>query len=259
MRQHPYTSEDPDIFSNTHEQGRVLITFDLDFGEIAARRSNGYSWFSNSATHALLQGAYLNVIRHDPQAVQVLTDELVRRSREHGVILFHAWGRLFQGWLLSVQGRPDEGIEEMTRALAACRTAGSRLGHTQGLKLLAEAHARAGRIEAGLSLVSDAIAMVEETDERLHAASLLRLRGEMLESRGAECVAEAEEAFRRAVEIARDQGARSWELRAAVRLARLLRARGRHTEARECLVPVIAGFAGDSDMPELAEAKELLP
>ena len=104
--------------------------------------------------------------------------------------------------------------------------------------------------------MDQAIAAAENTGERVFEAELHRLRGELLIQLGR--AGESEGAFRRALSVAGDQGAKLWELRAAVGLAWLLRDRRRHVEARELLTPVYAWFTEGFDTPDLKEAKALL-
>ena len=122
---------------------------------------------------------------------------------------------------------------------------------------LAEALARAGHTEEGQALLDEALAQVQRTGERWNEAELHRLKGELLLQRGDD-PEEVESCFRRAIEVAQRQEARSWELRATTSLARLLRDQGRVDDAREMLSAIYAWFTEGFDTPDLVEAKALL-
>jgi hypothetical protein len=123
---------------------------------------------------------------------------------------------------------------------------------------VADAHAQVGEIEEGLTLLSEAMAVANDTGERRWEAELHRLKGELLLSRSAEHDAEAETCFHRALDVARRQEARSWELRAAVSLSRLWQREGKCADARELLAPIYGWFTEGFDTVDLQEAKALL-
>jgi predicted ATPase len=114
----------------------------------------------------------------------------------------------------------------------------------------------AGQIKETSTLLDDALQIVERTGERWFAAELNRNKGQLLLRQGHSEA--AEELYRKALSIASEQGAKLWELRAAVSLARLRRDQGRHSKARDLLVPVYGWFTEGFDMPDLKEAKALL-
>jgi len=124
--------------------------------------------------------------------------------------------------------------------------------------LLAKCHLRNGTIEEGLAVVSDALSHAQNTGEKHFAAELNRLRGELLMIRGASHQTAAESAFRTAIDIARTQQARWWELRATVSLTRLLDRTGRRDEARTMLGKIYNWFTKGFDTADLRDAKALL-
>ena len=126
------------------------------------------------------------------------------------------------------------------------------------LALLGEVCLETGRAEEGLSAVREALAAVEETEARFYEAELNRLRGELLLVSGRPHESGAEASFRKAIAIAGGQKAKSWELRAATSLARLLTRRGRREEAHALLAPVHGWFTEGFDTADLKEAKGLL-
>ena len=170
---------------------------------------------------------------------------------------FLAWGTILQGWVLAAEGQGEAGMAQMRQGLAAHRATGAEEHRPFFLALLAEAHGRAGQVEEGLSVLTEALAAVDKTGERVYEAELYRLKGELLQKQ-ATAMDAAEECFRHAVSVARQQSAKSLELRAVMSLSRLLRAQGKSAEARQVLTEIYAGFTEGFDTADLQEAKALL-
>src|SRR5262249_30343333 len=114
----------------------------------------------------------------------------------------------------------------------------------------------AGRVEEALSLLSNALQIAERIRERWFAAELYRHKGQLMQGQG-DCNA-ADELYRQALTIAKEQEAKLWELRAAVSLARLARDRGHRSDAYDCLAPVYGWFTEGFDTKDLKHAKALL-
>ncbi len=133
---------------------------------------------------------------------------------------------------------------------------GARCYSSGTLRALAEAQAGAGRVGEGLATLSETFALVEQADERHWETELQRTRGELLLAQGEEN--EAEASFQKAIDVARGQQAKSWELRATVSLCRLWQRQGRKEEARQLLAEVHGWFTEGFDTPDLQEAQTLL-
>jgi predicted ATPase len=157
---------------------------------------------------------------------------------------------------LNNRGQLDRGLEMMRGAMAAAKKINTKLLWTPHLGSLALAHAQAGQAEAALDLLSEALVSVTDMDERVFEAEVHRTIGDVLLSMQRQGEAEVE--FTRALAVARHQHAKSWELRAAMSLARLWRDQGKVREARELLAPLYGWFKEGFDTRDLKEAKALL-
>jgi predicted ATPase len=153
-------------------------------------------------------------------------------------------------------GHVEAGIGTMREGIEADRSRGVRVELGTTLCSLATAQARAGRAENGLATLAEALDLVEEADERTWEAELHRARGELLRMVGDET--EAEASLHRAIEVARRQEAKSWELRATTSLARLWQEKGRYGEARRALAKIYDLFTEGHDTVDLREARALL-
>ncbi len=181
----------------------------------------------------------------------------IATSAEKGFPFYLAMGTIFRGWALAGEGeRGAEGIKLLQDGLAAFRATAAVQFVPFFLVLLADAQGRAGQPDRGLRHVAEAERLLAETEERWAEAELHRVRGELLDA--AQDRDGAERSYRQAIGVARRQGAKFWELRAAVSLARLWREQGRAGEARNLLAPLYGCFTEGFDTPDLEQAKALL-
>jgi class 3 adenylate cyclase/predicted ATPase len=183
-------------------------------------------------------------------ALAITTDEIIPFFRTHAVML--------RGWALVEEGRGEEGIAQLCEGYAAYRAVGAQIECSHWLALLAEAYRDTGRPVEGLRLIAEALDYVGQTDIVYYEAELYRLDGELRLRLDAGDEQRAESSFRRALEIARHQQAKAWELRAATSLARLWGEQGRRTEALELLAPVYGWFTEGFDTADLKTAKTFL-
>jgi predicted ATPase len=178
-------------------------------------------------------------------------------AEEHGFQQWQAAARCLRGWFRAMQGHSVEGSAQMVHGLEAYRGAGTQVWQPNLLALLAEAHEKAGHMAEGLRMLTDALALVEQNQERHHEAELYRLKGELLLQFSSDNQADAETCFLQALNVARNQQAQSWELRAATSLARLWQQQGKRQEALDLLAPVYHWFTAGFDTADLQEAKGL--
>jgi DNA-binding SARP family transcriptional activator/predicted ATPase len=183
---------------------------------------------------------------------------LIALSREHDLRFYLAWGMFNLGWACWHGGERGPGLTRMGKGIAGLREQGLSV-HMPVIEMrLAEAVAEAGNVETGLAILEEQIDDVARTGQRSMESEMYRLRGQILLRRKPADHAAAEASFRRAIEIAQSQQTRSFELRAALALAKLYRATGRDKALPDLLAPALAYFSKDAELPELDEAHRLL-
>jgi predicted ATPase len=236
----------------------------LGYSEQALTRSRESLALARELSHpltqanALLCDTYAHRLRGEFRAALEGAEALVALSSEHGILEYAGIGTFERAAALADQGELQEGIAGMRAILEAMRAGGLVLGSTGMLALLGEAHGKAGQAEEGLALLDEARGLVAKTGERAFEAEVHRMKGELLLARSPSDQPGAEASFRQALEVARRQSAKSWELRAATSLARLRQRQGEKDEARDLLAPVYAWFTEGFDTRDLKDAKALL-
>jgi predicted ATPase len=188
-------------------------------------------------------------------AANALGDELVALADKKGAPEWKATGMLRQGWLLSLCGKAAESVQVITSGLA------NRVGtfdHPFFLSSLARAHAELGQFDDAWRCIGEAVMLIEKTKERLHEAEVNRTAGEIALKSPEPNHRKAEAHFERALAVACQQQAKSWELRAAMSMARLWRDQGKRDEARDLLAPVYGWFTEGFETRDLKEARALL-
>jgi predicted ATPase len=213
---------------------------------------------AHTLSYAFYFAGMAAVFARDVATVYARSNDCVALASEHGFALWAAWGRILRGWADAQEGEATTGIALIRDGLAASEAAGSRLFTPLFLALLAEALAFAEKIEEGLAALDDALAKAAASGERGWSAEIHRLRGELTGRLPYPDPAKAEESFRTALAIAREQGTRGYELRAATSLVRLWGEQGRQGEARDLLAPVYGWFTEGFDTADLKDAKALL-
>jgi len=183
-------------------------------------------------------------------------EKVIALSTEYGFSMFQLLATMVRGWCLAVVGQPEVGIAQLQQGVSLWRSSGAEVGVPFMLTLLADAYGRAGQPEEGLKQLVEASRSMQIRNERVYERGLHRIRGELLIS--VRDFAGAEESFREAIEVAQRQSAKLFELRAAMRMARLWRDQGKRDEARGLLAPVYGWFTEGFERLDLKEAKALL-
>jgi class 3 adenylate cyclase/tetratricopeptide (TPR) repeat protein len=188
------------------------------------------------------QAALFDVLRADLARSAPSALELARLAREHDLPFWRAWGVFLEGLANVLSGAADDGLDEVRRGVAVLRE--QKILMFDGLVkiTLAEVEARAGDVDGGLAIVDEALATSKRTGYRAFEAELHRVRGQMMLSRDPADSVRSEEALRTAIAIAKEQGARTYELLAALPLAKLLQSSGRAIEAHATLSGALDGF-----------------
>jgi predicted ATPase len=203
-------------------------------------------------------GAQLDVERDDPGAVLRSAEMTHALGQEFGMDLFVAFGEVFAGWARGRLHDAGVGAQELRRALADYFDQGNKALSPLFHGMLARLETSTRGPDSALTLIDQRLAIAAETGERFTDPYLHRLRGDILLKRNPADPSPAEEAFQTALAIAKQQGARSYELLATLSLAKLYQSTSRLAEAHAVLAPALEGFSPTPEMPEIAEAQALV-
>ena len=187
-----------------------------------------------------------------------LVDELVALADQKGALYWKALGTAYQGCVLALTGKAADAIHVITSGIAAYRSTGATVYTPFWLSILAKAYAELGQFDDARRCIGEATTAVETTKETWCEAEIHRIAGEIALKSPVPDAAKAEAYFERALAVARKQQAKSWELRAAMSMARLWRDQGKREQARDLLAPVYGWFTEGFDTLDLKEAKALL-
>ena len=187
-----------------------------------------------------------------------LLDEIVALTNEKGAFYFKALAMMFQGCLFAATGKALDAVRMMVPAIASVRSTGSTYGCRYIWCHLPTPMPKSANSHDARRCIDEAMTTMETTKERWCEAEVNRIAGEIALMSPEPDAAKAEAYFERALTVARQQQAKSWELRAAMSLARLWRDQGKVQQARELLAPVYGWFTEGFDTRDLKEAKALL-
>ena len=187
-----------------------------------------------------------------------LVDEFSALKDQTGSVFWGAWGMMQRGCLLALTGKASDAVQTITCGVTAMRSTGTTMWMPFWLSYLARANAEIGQPDDARRCIGEAMAAVETAKERWCEAEVNRIAGEIALLSPEPDLAKAAAYFERALAVAREQQAKSWELRAAMSLARLWRDQGNRDEARDLLAPVYGWFTEGFDTLDLKEAKALL-
>lgn len=215
--------------------------------------------------------ATLGKLRREPDTTRSLAEAELSLAKELGLPYWVAGALLCRAWALAEQGQIAEGMAQAREGLAVFRVSGGELLAPYALAFFAEVSAKAGQLDKGLAALHEALAMAHRNGEGFYEPEIQRLKGELLQARSlaadpvparpADDGREAETCLLQAMQVARQQGARMWELRAAVSLCRLWQAQGlqdKREEGRRMLAEIYGWFSEGLDTVDLREAKRLL-
>jgi predicted ATPase len=208
--------------------------------------------------YALCISSLVHIYCRNYATANAQLDELVALADEKGSLSWKAYGMLVQGWLFAQLGKASDAVKIITAGLSAYRSTGSTMWMPMYLSYLAKAYAGLERFDDAWRCIREAMMAVETTKETWHEAEANRIAGEIALMLPEQDAAKAQAYFERALAVARERQAKSWELRAAMSMARLWRDQGKRDEARSLLAPVYGWFTEGFDTLDLKEAKALL-
>ncbi len=225
---------------------------------LAHRQSHAFS-LAVAVVHMIV----ISYLRREWPRLQEQAETAIALCKDQGFGAILAQATTYRGYALAQQGQTEQGIAELRAGLDAQFATGAILFRPWYFCYLGEAYGTAGRFEEALDAIAEGLAITERTGERHNEAELHRFKGELL-LRGSGVEAphtvqkEAEECFRKAIEIARQQEARLFELKAAISLSRLLKQRGKKAQARQALAEIYGWFSEGFETQDLKDAKELI-
>jgi tetratricopeptide (TPR) repeat protein len=205
-----------------------------------------------SLATTLVFAARVRQQRRELEATRELAEALVALSEEQGFREPLATARSYRAWVMAELGQTQRALAEWEAGAASLTS--NIFQRTRQV----EVYARTGRADQTLAMIDEALAALKTLGARLSETELYRLKGEATLTRDPSATAEAEACFRKAIEIARGQSAKWWEVRATVSLARLLRDTNRRDEARAMLSEIYNWFTEGFDTADLKDAKALL-
>jgi predicted ATPase len=251
------------FYPHVNSQGLLgIVLFCLGFPDQALARSRAAVAEARGLGHlrslaiSLTNGTTVLSFLGDNAALDEWVDQVVAVTTEQGFPVWRAEGAIFRGWARVKNGDVAEGISLLRSGLSAYRATGAEAWTPHFFALLAGACEIAGQVQEAVTLLDDALQIVERTGQRWLAAELNRLKGKLLLRQGHREA--AEQLYRKALSIAQEQGAKFWELRAAASLALLCRDQRRYAEARDLLALVYGWFTEGFDTRDLKCAKALL-
>ncbi|APO74521.1 adenylate/guanylate cyclase protein [Rhizobium etli 8C-3] len=254
-----YTGHDPGVCCRNYSAQMLWLR---GYPDQALERCRDAVALAEEVSHpftiaqALSNFTDIYLLRHEPDKARRTLCNTIALSREFGLAREISEGRFQLGWVLAEEGNLMEGIGEMREGIAAITAMGVAAGLQHNLCVLAQACVECGAASEGMDLLEQGLSMTE-SGAKYRLPELFRTKGELLLRQNPDD-GTAESWFKRAVTMARDEGTKSLELRAALSLARLYSNRGGDREALDLLAPVYAWFTEGLDTRDLVEAKRLL-
>jgi predicted ATPase len=207
---------------------------------------------------ALWHASFTHILCGDYTAADAQSDEIVAVADEKGALQWKAEGTVNRGWVLALTGKTSDAAQMITSGIAALRSTGTTGWLPLYLSYLGIGYAEHHQFDDAWRCIREAVTATETTGERWSESEINRMAGEIALKSPALDTEKAEKYFDRALSVARQQQAKSWELRAAMSMARLWRDQGKLEEARDLLAPVYGWFTEGFDTRDLKEAKALL-
>ena len=250
----------------TRQNNRILSGWNLWFlgyPDRALERMSIATAIAHSGPKTMLAdihgfATYIYELRREPEQMRARAAARLVLATESGYFTGRALSEIYLGWADALAGDLDGGIARMRHHMSELKAAGSEYISDRCFAFIAIALGRLRRFDEALRTIDESFQFIERSGQRYYEAELHRLKGELLLAQNASNAAEAEQSFRTAIEIARKQHAKSWELRATTSLARLLAKQRKHDKARSMLAEIYNWFTEGFDTADLKDAKALL-
>jgi predicted ATPase len=191
-------------------------------------------------------------------AARKLVNELIALATKKDSLFWNAYGTTIHGVLLAMTGEVSNSVQTLTTGMMALRSTGATVFTPSYLSYLARVYADVGQFDEAKRCIDETITLVDKSKERWCEADIHRIAAEISLMSSDPDATKAEASFERALSVARAQQAKSWELRAAMSMARLWRDQGKRQQAHDLLAPVYGWFTEGFDTLDLKEAKTLL-
>ncbi len=250
----------------TRQNNRMVSGWNLWFmgyPDRAIERMNIATAIASSGVKTMLAdihgfASYIHELRREPEPMKTRAEARLQLSTEWGYASGRALSEIYLAWDVAMAGDWEGGIARIREQMAELKASGCEYMSDRCLSFIAIALSRMGRFDEALKAIDESFSFTDRTGQHYYQAELHRLKGELLLSRNPSDGARAERCFRSAIEIACEQHAKSWELRATTSLARLLDKQGKGHEARAMLAGIYNWFTEGFDTAELKDAKALL-
>ncbi len=250
----------------TPQNNRVLSGWNLWFlgyPDRALERMNVATAIAHSGPKTMLAdihgfATYIYDLRREPEHMRARAEARLVLAAESGLFTGRVLAEIYLGWADALAGDVEGGAARMRQHMLEFKAAGSEYINDRCVTFVATALGRMGRFDEGIRTIDESFPFIERSGQRYYEAELHRLKGELMLTQNASNAAQAEQSLRTAIEIARKQHAKSWELRATTSLARLMRETSRRDEARTMLAEIYNWFTEGFDTADLKDAKALL-
>jgi predicted ATPase len=236
----------------TGEPGRAY-----DLSEQAIRLATAFDNVQ-FVVHAKLFRIYHDLYAEDYASVHRPAEEMLRLASEHGIKVYHGYAAVYLSWARTRLRANDAGPAALRQTIDDYVSQGNRATVALMLALLAQCEALYEDHDAAAAAIHAAFKRAQETGERYFLSFIHRIHGDILLKASPRDVASAEEAYLQARAVAKEQGARTLGLLAALSLAKLYRSAGRSSDAFSVLSPALRGFLPTRRLPQIAEARALL-
>ena len=250
----------------TPQNNRMVSGWNLwlmGYPDRAVERMNVATELANAGVKTMLAdihgfASYIHELRREPELMKARAEARLRISIEWGYPTGKALSEIYLGWADVIAGDLEHGIERIRKYVTELEASGCEYMYDRCLSFIAVALSRMGRSDEAIKTIDESFSFTDRTGQHYYEAELHRLKGELLLTRNPSDGARAERCFRSAIDIAHEQQAHSWELRAATSLARLAKGTKRKDEARTILTAAYGWFTEGFDTRDLKDARALL-